>query len=212
MDDTLINELKSIKDEIQKSTKNILSRISSIETKIKTIEGRFESLETKVESIERVVTKKPNRSDELRPLIKEKLVIKDDVTFKKRLTKYMNQHSVEADIKIFKEYYVIEDETNNIKEYISPIKTISARKYQYWYDNKWIDDPSAYQILKILTYNIQKIYRRLNNINNIDDNASSTSVNDKIEENQKYIENMNTDKYNKLLYKELRAYLNVISN
>ena len=163
------------------------------------VSSRLEILDKKVEIIERTITQKPMLSDELRSILKEKLDLSKN---KKHIVKLMNARNVEADVKVFAEYYMIKYNEGQNVNYSSPIKSISARKYQYWNNGKWVDDMDGYYIKKVLVYNIQKLYLKANTID--PDNP------DLFEENQKYIDNMSTDKYARLFMRELRSYLNMV--
>ena len=169
--------------------------------KIDLISNRLDEMSKKVEIIEKTITEKPIKSDEMRPIIKEKLDISVN---KKLITKLLNSKNVESDVKVFSEYYIVKYNEGSSIYYSSPIKSISVRKYQYWNNEKWIDDMDGYYIKKILIYNIQKLYIRANTID-------STEEVDIFEDNQKYIDNMSTDKYGRLFMRELRSYLNMIN-
>ena len=60
----------------------------------------------------------------------------------------------------------------------------------------------GYYISKILADNLQRLYLRNNNIRGVSDKM------EKIFENQKYINSMKTDKYKRLLVKEIRMMIN----
>ena len=168
--------------------------------RIDDISKRLDIVNNKVEVIERTITKKPMLSDNLRSIIKEKL----DLNFNKKLiVKLLASKNVEADVKVFNEFYIIKYNEGLNVNYSSPIKNISARKFQYWNNEKWIDDMDGYYIKKVLIYNIQKLYIKANTID-VNDNGEL------FEENQKYIDNMSSDKYSRLFMRELRSYLNMI--
>lgn len=169
--------------------------------KIDLISNRLDEMSKKVEIIEKTITEKPIKSDEMRPIIKEKLDISVN---KKLITKLLNSKNVESDVKVFSEYYIVKYNEGSSIYYSSPIKSISARKFQFWNNEKWIDDMDGYHIKKVLIYNIQKLYIKANTID-------STEKVDLFEDNQKYIDNMSNDKYSRLFMKELRSYLNMIN-
>ena len=167
--------------------------------KILEVSTRLDSLDKKVEIIEKTLTNKPMMSEDLRSIIKEKLDISAN---RKLIEKLLNSRNIEADVKVFAEYYIIKyNEGANIN-YSSPIKSVSARKFQYWNNGKWTDDMDGYYIKKVLVHNIHKLYLKAN--------VYDSEKSDQFEENQKYIEIMQTDKYARLFMRELRSYLNLI--
>jgi|TARA_B110000971_G_C19977542_1_gene485740 hypothetical protein len=168
-------------------------------TKIGEVSGRLDTLDKRIEIIEKTITDKPMLSDDLRSILKEKLDISMN---KKQIVKLMNARNIEADVKVFAEYYMVKYNDGQNVNYSSPIKSISARKYQYWNNGKWVDDMDGYYIKKVLVYNIQKLYLKANTID--PENP------DLFEDNQKYIDNMSGDKYPRLFMRELRSYLNML--
>ena len=168
-------------------------------TKIGEVSGRLDTLDKRIEIIEKTITDKPMLSDELRSILKEKLDISMN---KKQIVKLMNARNIEADVKVFAEYYMVKYNDGQNVNYSSPIKSVSARKYQYWNNGKWVDDMDGYYIKKVLVYNIQKLYLKANTID--PENP------DLFEDNQKYIDNMSGDKYPRLFMRELRSYLNML--
>jgi hypothetical protein len=168
-------------------------------SKIGEVSNRLDTLDKRIEIIEKTITDKPMLSDELRSILKEKLDISMN---KKQIVKLMNARNIEADVKVFAEYYMVKYNDGQNVNYSSPIKSISARKYQYWNNGKWVDDMDGYYIKKVLVYNIQKLYLKANTID--PENP------DLFEDNQKYIDNMSGDKYPRLFMRELRSYLNML--
>jgi|TARA_B110000971_G_scaffold219582_1_gene261029 hypothetical protein len=171
--------------------------------KLEGVSARLDKIEQKVEIIEKTITNKPMLSDDLRSILKEKLDLSAN---KKQIVKLLNAKNVEADVKIFAEYYIIKYNDGANVNYSSPIKSISARKYQYWNNGKWIDDMDGYYIKKVLVYNIQKLYLKANTFS-----VNSEEDTDIFEENQKYIDGMSNDKYSRLFMRELRSYLNMLT-
>ena len=169
--------------------------------KIQEVCKRLDEMDKKVEIIEKTITNKPMLSDDLRSIVKEKLDISAN---KKQIVKLLNAKNIEADVKVFVEYYMIKYNDGANVNYSSPIKSISARKYQYWNNGKWVDDMDGYYIKKVLVYNIQKLYLKANTFDSNPENP------DLFEENQKYIDGMLNDKYSRLFMRELRSYLNMI--
>jgi len=169
--------------------------------KIDGVYNRLDKLDKKIETIEKTITNKPMLSDDLRSIVKEKL---DITANKKQIVKLLNAKNIEADVKVFVEYYMIKYNDGANVNHSSPIKSISARKFQYWNNGKWVDDMDGYYIKKVLVYNIHKLYLKANTFD-IDPNNP-----DLFEENQKYIDGMLNDKYGRLFMRELRSYLNMI--
>ena len=167
--------------------------------KIQEVSSRLDDLDKKVEKIETTITNKPMLSDDLRSIVKEKLDLSAN---KKQIVKLMNAKNVEADVKVFAEYYMVKYNDGANVNYSSPIKSVSARKYQYWNNGKWVDDMDGYYVKKVLVYNIHKLYLKANSFT-VDPEEIEV-----FEENQKYIDSMMSDKYARLFMRELRSYLN----
>jgi len=167
--------------------------------KIQEVSSRLDDLDKKVEKIETTITNKPMLSDDLRSIVKEKLDLSAN---KKQIVKLMNAKNVEADVKVFAEYYMVKYNDGANVNYSSPIKSVSARKYQYWNNGKWVDDMDGYYVKKVLVYNIHKLYLKANSFT-VDPEEIEV-----FEENQKYIDSMMSDKYSRLFMRELRSYLN----
>ena len=85
---------------------------------------------------------------------------------------------------------------------VCPIKFESYRKFYFWNGKKWIADMDGYYISKTLSDNLQRFYLRHNKTSSADDM-------EKVFKNQEYINSMKTDKYKRLLIKELRSMINL---
>ena len=136
----------------------------------------------------------------MKPLISEKIEIKDT----SKIFKYLCANSVSTDIKLFSEYYLSKEVDGEIIKLLCPIKFESYRKFYYWNGKKWIPDMDGYFVSKTLSDNLQRLYLRHNRIKNSTDNM------EKIFENQKYINSMNSEKYKRLLIKEIRSLINAM--
>jgi hypothetical protein len=177
-------------DIINNQFKQITDVLTAISSKIDHIDERVTRMEEKM--------KETIYSPDMKPLINEKIIIDD----KDKIFKYLCSNNISRDIEIIKEYYLTKEVDDEVIKLSCPIKFESYRKFYFWNGKKWIVDMDGYYISKILADNLQRLYLRNNN------NRGESLKMDKIFENQKYINSMKTDKYKRLLVKEIRMMIN----
>jgi hypothetical protein len=115
---------------------------------------------------------------------------------KKLVKKLLNARNIIGDIKFIKELMLKNKEP---KHY--PIKNIDGRKnYQYHYNGRWIDDNGGEHIKQELTKILDKHYRKVNQFTN-------PSEMDEMVDNQKYINNLKTEKYMTKLLNNLKKHI-----
>ena len=183
------NEI-NIQDILSKQFEQMNKVLETINTKIDSIDERVTGMEEKM--------KETIYSPDMKALINEKIIIDDkDMIFKCLCT-----NDVSSDMKIIKEYYLNKTVDGENVKLLCPIKYESYRKFYFWNGQKWVVDMDGYYISKILSDNLQRLYLRNNNVRGISDKM------EKIFENQKYINSMKTDKYKRLLVKEIRMMIN----
>jgi anion-transporting ArsA/GET3 family ATPase len=166
--------------------------LNNISTKIDNINERVLKMEEKM--------KETIHSPDMKTVINEKMVVKN----KDQIFKYLCSNNISSDMKIIKDYYLSKIVDGEVVKLLCPIKFESYRKFYFWNGHKWITDMDGYYISKVLADNLQRLYLRNNNIRGCTDKM------DKIFENQKYINSMKTDKYKRLLVKEIRMMINCL--
>ena len=188
-------------NEDEKTLQNIIDiQFNKMNNILETLTSKIDIINKRVILIEKKISEEIIYSPDIKPLINEKI----DFQNKDMLFKYLCANNISNDMKIIKEYYLIKYEDGERINLICPIKFESYRKFYYWNGQKWIADMDGYYISKTLADNLQRLYLRNNNI------KGSTDKMEKIFENQQYINSMKTDKYKRLLIKELRTMINCL--
>jgi len=115
--------------------------------------------------------------------------------------KMLEKATLEADFKMFKEYYI-----NNIAEF--SIKKISQSKMKYWDGEKWVYDVNFTNLKKIIIGNIRKAYTRVNTLKYYENDL------EQLEKNQEHINMLNDDnmdsRYVKRLIKRIKTEIEII--
>ncbi len=182
----------NIQNMMDKYFKDIHSVLNTINDKVDKIDKRVTNMEEKI--------KDTIYSPDMKPLINEKIEYND----KDKIFKYLSSNDISSDMKIIKDYYLNKEVDGENIKLLCPIKFESYRKFYFWNGKKWIVDMDGYYISKILSDNLQRLYLRNNNV------RGSSDKMEKIFENQKYINSMKTDKYKRLLIKEIRMMINTL--
>lgn len=117
---------------------------------------------------------------------------------KKIVKKYLSARNIIGDIKFIKELMF-----KNLEQECYPIRNIDGRKnYQYYYNNKWFEDTGGEYIKQELAKILDKNYRKVNQF-------TSQSEMDDMVDNQKYINNLKTEKYMNKLLGNLKKFINI---
>ena len=115
---------------------------------------------------------------------------------KKLIKKLLNARNIIGDIKFIKELMLKNKEPEHY-----PIKNVDGRKnYQYHYNGKWIEDNGGEHIKHELAKILDKYYRKVNQFTN-------QSEMDEMVDNQKYINNLKTEKYMTKLLNNLKKHI-----
>lgn len=187
-----IDEEKIIQNVLIRHFDKMSNMLLDITTKLEGINERVNNIEEKL--------KENAYSPDMNAVIPDKIILQDDEAVD--IFKNLCSNDIGADIKIFKEYYMTKMVEGEKIKLVCPIKFESYRKFYFWNGKKWIADMDGYYISKTLSDNLQRFYLRHNKTSSADDM-------DKVFKNQEYINSMKTDKYKRLLIKELRSMINL---
>jgi len=187
-----INEEKIIQNVLIRHFDKMSNMLLDITTKLEGINERVNNIEEKL--------KENAYSPDMNAVIPDKIILQDDEAID--IFKNLCSNDIGADMKIFKEYYMTKMVEGEKIKLVCPIKFESYRKFYFWNGKKWIADMDGYYISKTLSDNLQRFYLRHNKTSSADDM-------EKIFKNQEYINSMKTDKYKRLLIKELRSMINL---
>jgi hypothetical protein len=115
---------------------------------------------------------------------------------KKIVKKYLNTKNVIGDTNFLKLLLF-----KNIPKECYSIRNFDGRKnYQYYYNDKWIDDNGGDYIKKYLVKILEKYYLKANQFTNHSDMGDMV-------DNQKYINNLKTEKYMTRLLNNLKKFI-----
>ena len=187
-----IDEEKIIQNVLIRHFDKMSNMLLDITTKLEGINERVNIIEEKL--------KENAYSPDMNAVIPDKIILQDDEAVD--IFKNLCSNDIGADMKIFKEYYMTKMVEGEKIKLVCPIKFESYRKFYFWNGKKWIADMDGYYISKTLSDNLQRFYLRHNKTSSADDM-------DKVFKNQEYINSMKTDKYKRLLIKELRSMINL---
>ena len=187
-----IDEEKIIQNVLIRHFDKMSNMLLDITTKLEGINERVNNIEEKL--------KENAYSPDMNAVIPDKIILQDDEAID--IFKNLCSNDIGADMKIFKEYYMTKMVEGEKIKLVCPIKFESYRKFYFWNGKKWIADMDGYYISKTLSDNLQRFYLRHNK-------TSSTDDMEKVFKNQEYINSMKTDKYKRLLIKELRSMINL---
>lgn len=184
----------------EKIIQNVLARhFDKMSNMLLDITTKLESINDRVNNIEKKL-KENAYSPDMNAVIPEKIKLEEDNCID--IFKNLCSNDIGSDMKIFTEYYMTKMVEGEKIKLICPIKFESYRKFYFWNGKKWIADMDGYYISKTLADNLQRFYLRHNKTNSADNM-------EKVFKNQEYINSMKTDKYKRLLIKELRSMINL---
>lgn len=109
----------------------------------------------------------------------------------KKIKLALELNGIYGDIMLIKSYYL----NTNLK----PIKKINTKHYEYWSSGKWNHDEYGKYIREIFSNNLISVYIKTNTLDNFDI--------DQFNENQKHIYELNDEKYQKELLKQIDRFI-----
>jgi len=166
---------KNILDEILSISSKILEKMNNLEERIERIEKK---LDIKVDNELSLINLKELKKEDLN-------VNKDDVL---KVLKYRDYRSI---LYIFKQVY-----KNKIdSEYAYPIKIIGKRSFEYYNNMRWNSDMYGYYCTNIICTNMQNLFTKYNNIDDIDS--------DDFIMNQQFIYKLSDEKYQKSIFRNI---------
>ena len=167
--------------EYTENIKEITLKVNLLDKKVKLLESNFKMLNDSKNIVIEI-----NDLD-LVELKKESLDIDNEIV--KKALIYKDFRSI---LYIFKTYY--KNKTNSVSQY--PIRMKSKRIYEYYNNNQWNTDNNAHYIKNTLFMNIQTIFYKYNNLDNVKEI-------DDIYSNQIFINKLSEDKYKRDLFKHI---------
>lgn len=172
-----------ILDKILSISSNILNKINILENKINCIETKIQNIEENIE-----FKKKNNElsSHNLKELKKENLIMN-----KEDILKALSYRDFRSVLYIFKNIY----KNKQNSECAYPIKIAGKRSYEYYHNSKWNPDLYGYHCTNILCLNIQNLFIKHNNMEDL-------NYNDFII-NQEFITKLSDEKYQKNIFKNI---------
>jgi len=169
----------------------------------KKFDDKMDLLEKRILNIENKLNI-PNQELEQKETI-NLLEIKSEILNidKKEVLKALKYNDYRSFMYIFKLYY--KNDKNN--KYVYPIKIISVRSFEYYYNGKWNKDLYGNHIINILCGNIQSLFLKYNTL---DDDTSNITCEDFIM-NQYFIHKLSDEKYKKEILKHIVEELKINS-
>ena len=113
---------------------------------------------------------------------------------KKEIFKVLKYNDYRALIYIFKLYY----KSNKNSKYLYPIKIISARSFEYYFNGKWNKDLYGNHIINVICGNIQNLFLKYNSLDDTDNISYDNFI-----LNQSFIQKLSDEKYKKDILKHI---------
>ena len=157
--------METLQDTIEKNFKEHSECLNNITSKLISLETRIHNLESCFKTIN--INKIENKEENIIELKKEMLDI--DMENIKKAIIYKDYRSI---IYLFKLYY--KTKTNEENQY--PIRIKSKRIYEYYNNNKWIQDNDAHYIKHTLFTNMQTLFYKFNNLSIMSECNSSELI------------------------------------
>lgn len=174
---------------IEKYLNEYKENIKELKEKMNSLESKVKILETNLQMLSKSKDNELNNIPQLDIVeLKKESIDVDNEVIKKAIL-YKDYRSI---LYIFKMYY--KNKTNSIAQY--PIKMKSKRIFEYYNNNQWNTDNNAHYIKNTLFMNIQTIFYKYNNLDNV------TDVDD-LYSNQLFINKLSEDKYKRDVFKHI---------
>lgn len=174
----VLNNILSISVKMYEEQQNLYSKITNLEIRMTNIEKNI-VLRTKYNG---------DCIEDLVEIKKESLDIPQEEFFK--AIKYRDYRSV---LHVLKYYY----KNKNNLNYSYPIKIISQRSYEYYYNYKWHPDAYGHYIMNIIIKNIEEWFMK----NNLLDNKQISP--EEFMLNQEFICKLSNEKYKRSIFKNI---------
>jgi len=174
-----MEELKTL---IFDKFKNYDQSLQTILTKIEQLETQVNKIEINIKHLHQTQTHDIPKELKRELLNIDPKIVRDAMIFR-------DYRSI---LILFKHYYKIKENS----EFPYPIQVKGVRKFEYFLNNKWIQDPNAHYIKKALFMNMQTLFFKINSDLYIDD----------IEEivmNQDFILKLDNDNIKKEIFKHI---------
>jgi hypothetical protein len=168
------NDINNILEKIDFFSNKILHKLDTLELRITNLENRlgYSNLHLKNEN--------------LKELKNEQLTM--DSNDVRKALQYRDFRSV---IYVFKKIY--KNEENGSYKY--PIRITGKRSYDYYYNSQWIPDLYGHHITNVITYNVQNLFLKNNNLDQFDRESFIM--------NQQFIYKLRDEKYKREICKHI---------
>ena len=176
-----MTEMKDILNEINKLSITILDKISNLEERIKKIEIKIDLINNK------------NINNQI---IEENLVelkLEDLIINEADISKALEYRDYRSILYIFKLFY----KTKTNQTYCYPIRIMGKRKFSYYFNKQWNNDPFGHHSINVIFQNIQNLFIKYNDMDQYD-----ISFDDFIK-NQTFICKLLNDKYKRDVFKNI---------
>jgi len=184
----VIDELNKINSNFEKLNESIAFKFNKFEQQILNLDNKIIHIENKLKLSNNINYSNIDNNDELKELVKDGSInIDKDIVL--RALFYKDYRTV---IIIFKHYYF--NVNNKYNKY--PIKIVGKRSYEYYLNNKWINDQYGHYIKHTILLNIQTLLIKYNNSDYIKDY-------DNLIMNQDFIYKLTEDKFSKNYFRHI---------
>ena len=140
----------------------ILNKFNDYDEVFKSIFSKIDKLVLQVDKIESNMNQlKEQKTQDIPKELKREILDIDPKIIRNALL-FRDYRSI---LILFKHYYKIKE--NNVHPY--PIQVKGIRKFEYFLNNKWIQDPNAHYIKKTIFMNFQTLFFKINSDVYIDD-------------------------------------------
>ena len=183
--------MDTIYDNIKTDLSNLKTlfddKINYIEESLKRHNERISLIEEKINCLSTNNNNEDEVKEDLISIKKEHIIIEDDIVL--RALSYKDYRTV---LMIFKHYY--KKKTNVNHKY--PIRCVGKRSFEYYNNDKWINDTYGHYIRNTVMINIQTLLFKFNNQDYIDDINTLLL-------NQDFIYKLSEDKFMKVFFRHI---------
>lgn len=184
----VLDELNKIHSNFEKLNVSFTLKFNKFEQQLLNLDNKIIYIENKLKLSNKINYIDIDDKEELKELVKDSSInIDKDIVL--RAMYYKDYRTV---IILFKHYYL--NENNKYNKY--PIKIIGKRSYEYYLNNKWINDQYGHYIKHTVLLNIQTLLLKYNNSDYIKDY-------DNLIMNQDFIYKLTEDKFSKNYFRHI---------